>query len=148
MLLTGKSLDSPEKGNVDKMSEKGRKVSEQKKCPEIVWRGCKHNFRTFFGQFLPVWSVLLFGDSVQCSPVAKLQCCFQGAHHRKPQELAGGFQGSRLKNASVLSQKSALQRGTSIPLSTLILKSTIASTLGRTFLAWSSLQIAALKKKL
>ena len=29
---------------------------------------------------------------------------FRGAHGRKPQEIAGGFQGSRIKNASQLSQ--------------------------------------------
>ena len=29
-----------------------------KKCPKIVRRGRKHNFRTFFGQFLPIWSML------------------------------------------------------------------------------------------
>ena len=26
------------------------------------------NFRTFFGQFLAIWSMLLFGDPVQCTP--------------------------------------------------------------------------------
>ena len=66
-LVTGKSLDSPEKGNVDKMSEK---------CPknvEKLSRGAEtHNFRTFFGQFLPIWSMLLFGDPVQCVPVTIL----------------------------------------------------------------------------
>ena len=32
------------------------------------------------------------------------KCSFGGAHCRKPQEIAGGFQGSRIKNASQLSQ--------------------------------------------
>ena len=36
-------------------------------------------------------------------PAAK--CCFGGAHGRKPLEIAGGFQGSRIKNASQLSHK-------------------------------------------
>ena len=49
--------------NVEKLSEK---------CPKIVQRGWKHNFRTFFGQFLPIWSMLLFGDPVQCAPVTSL----------------------------------------------------------------------------
>ena len=43
-----------------------------KKCPKLVRRGCKHNFQTFFGQFLPIWSRLLFGDPVQCSPVTNV----------------------------------------------------------------------------
>ena len=30
---------------------------------------------------------------------------FLWAHRRKPQEIAGGFQGSRIKNASQLSQE-------------------------------------------
>ena len=48
MVVTGKSLDSPDKQNVNKMSEKCReKMSE--KCPKIVLRGRKHNFRAFFG---------------------------------------------------------------------------------------------------
>ena len=38
-------------------------------CPEAVQT---HNFRTFFRHFSPIWSVLLFGDPVQCSPVTKL----------------------------------------------------------------------------
>ena len=42
--ITGKSLDSPEKGNVDKMSEKCRKKSPQ---------GLKAQFRTFFDDFCP-----------------------------------------------------------------------------------------------
>ena len=33
------------------------------------------------------------------------QCGFRGAHRRKPQEIAGGFQGSRIKNVSQLSQE-------------------------------------------
>ena len=65
-VVTGKSLDSSDKGNVDKMSEKCRqnvrKMSEKKYC--------KHNFRTFFEHFFAyIWSVPLFGDPVQCSPV-------------------------------------------------------------------------------
>ena len=70
-LVTGKSLVSPEKGNVDKMSKKC-----PKKCPKIVQSGWKHNFRTFFGQFLPIWSMLLLGDPVQCAPVTKLPFSF------------------------------------------------------------------------
>ena len=35
------------------------------KCPTNVRRGCKHNFWTFLGQFLPIRSVLLFSDPVQ-----------------------------------------------------------------------------------
>ena len=58
-VVTGKSLGSPEKGSADKCP---------KKCLKIVRRGWKHNFRTFFWQFLPIWSMLLFGDPVQCSP--------------------------------------------------------------------------------
>ena len=49
------------------MSEKCRK--NVRKCPKLVWRGWKHNFRTFFGQFLPIWSMRLFGDPVQRSPI-------------------------------------------------------------------------------
>ena len=63
----GKSLDSPENRNADKMSEKCRK--NVRKMFKNCWRGRKHNFRTFFGQFLPIWSMLFFGDPVQCSPV-------------------------------------------------------------------------------
>ena len=58
--------------NVEKMSEK---------CPKIVRRGWKHNFRTFFGQFLPVWSMLLFGDPVQCTPVKTLHQPRNHPHH-------------------------------------------------------------------
>ena len=44
-----------------------RKTSQ--KCPKNCPEGLKtYNFRTFFGQFLPIWSMLLFGDPVQCSP--------------------------------------------------------------------------------
>ena len=68
-IVTGKSLDSPEKGNVDKLSEKCRK--NVRNMSKIVPRHCKHNFRTFFGHFLPIWSVLLFGDAVQCPPVTR-----------------------------------------------------------------------------
>ena len=32
------------------------------------------------------------------------KCGFGGAHRKKPQETAGGFQGSRIKNASQLAQ--------------------------------------------
>ena len=59
-----------EKGNVDKMSETCRK-----KCPKIVQRDWKHTiFSHFFGQFWPIWSMLLFGDPVQCSPVTTVVC--------------------------------------------------------------------------
>ena len=44
-----------------------RKMS--KKCPEkyptIVPQGLKTQFSDIFGQFLPIWSILLFGDPVQ-----------------------------------------------------------------------------------
>ena len=33
------------------------------------------------------------------------KCSSRGAHGRKPQEIAGGFEGSRIKNASQLSQE-------------------------------------------
>ena len=68
IFVTGRSLDSSEKGNLDKMSEKCRKNVRKmsKNCLEAQQT---HNFRTFFGHFLPIWSVLLFGDPVQCSPV-------------------------------------------------------------------------------
>ena len=41
-VVTGKSLDSPERGNVDKMSER---------YPKIVRRVETHTFRTFFDNF-------------------------------------------------------------------------------------------------
>ena len=49
-VVTGKSLDSPENGNVDKMSEKCRNNVE--KCPKNVqkWSGGAEN--TIFGHFL------------------------------------------------------------------------------------------------
>ena len=49
--------------NVNKMSED---------VPKNVQRGYKHDFRTFFGQFLPIWSMLLFGDPIQCTPVTNV----------------------------------------------------------------------------
>ena len=63
-------MDSPEKENVDKMSAKCRK--NVRKMSENCPKGLKHDFRTFFGLFLPVWSMLLFGDPVQCSPITRL----------------------------------------------------------------------------
>ena len=46
--------------NVEKMSENVQKLS----------RGAKTMiFGHFWGQFLPIWSMLLFGDPVQCAPV-------------------------------------------------------------------------------
>ena len=62
-VVTGKLLDSPEKGMSTKCPKNVQKLS---RGPE------KHNFQTFFGQFLPIWSMLLFGDTVQCSPVTSL----------------------------------------------------------------------------
>ena len=63
----GKSLDSPAKGSVDKMSEKCRKNLEN---VEKLSGGAEN---TIFGHvldnFLPIWWMLLFGDPVQCSPV-------------------------------------------------------------------------------
>ena len=58
--------------NVRKMSKKC-----PKKCPKIVRRHCKHNFRTFLGHFLLIWSVLLFGDPVQRSPVTTMPLVLQ-----------------------------------------------------------------------
>ena len=64
------SLDSPEK----RISTKCPKLVE--KIPENVQKlsgGAENTiFRTLFGHVLPVWSMLLFGDPVQCSPVTKL----------------------------------------------------------------------------
>ena len=60
-----------------------RKMS--KKCPKNVQKlsgGAEHNFRTFFGHFLPIWSMLLFGDPVQCSPVTTLKVQGDPASHR------------------------------------------------------------------
>ena len=45
--MTGKSLDSPEKGNVDKMSEKCRK-----KCRKNVQKFGRGEEKTVFGHFL------------------------------------------------------------------------------------------------
>ena len=36
------------------------------------------------------------------------ECGFRGAHGRKPQEIVGGFQGLRIKNASQLAQEQRL----------------------------------------
>ena len=79
VFVTGKSFDSPDTGNVDQMSEKYRKMS--RKCLKIVRREWKHNFRTFFWPFLPICSMLLFGDPVQCSPVTTL-CSIYNANRR------------------------------------------------------------------
>ena len=73
----GKSLDSPENGNVDKMSEKSRK----KKSEKLSRGAVNTKFRTFFGQFLPIWSMLLFGDPVQCMPATTL---YNGDDPRPP----------------------------------------------------------------
>ena len=59
------------------------------KCPKIVRRHCKHNFRTFLGHFLPVWSVLLFGDPVQCSPVTTLEEKFTVVESQSLQQYFG-----------------------------------------------------------
>ena len=63
-VVTGKWLDSPEKRNVDKMPGK---------CPKNVRKNVQKWSRgtenTSFRQFLPIWSMLLLGDPVQCSPV-------------------------------------------------------------------------------
>ena len=66
----GQIVGQPRKQECRQNVRKCRKMSG--KCPKIVQRGCKHNFRTFFGQFLPIWSMLLFGDPVQCTPVTSL----------------------------------------------------------------------------
>ena len=47
----------------------------------------------------------LFPAEKEHIPVEKFACLFRGAHGRKPQEIAGGFQGLRIKNASQLSEK-------------------------------------------
>ena len=70
-VVSGKSMDSPEKRKVDKMAENVEKMFQ--KCPKIVWGGRNHNFRTFLGQFLAIGSMLLFGDPVQCSPATSLR---------------------------------------------------------------------------
>ena len=49
--------------NVEKMSEK---------CPKLSGGAENTVFGHFFGQFLPIWSMLLCGDPVQCSPVARI----------------------------------------------------------------------------
>ena len=64
--VTGKSLDSPEKGNVDKMSEK---------CPEEL----KSQFSDIFGIFLPIWSIIL-----RCCPIRKrAEYCFESTVSEK-----------------------------------------------------------------
>ena len=58
-IVTGKSLDSPKEGNVDKMSEK---------CPKNIQKlsgGAENTIFGHFFSFLPIWSMLLFGDPVQ-----------------------------------------------------------------------------------
>ena len=54
-------------------------------CPKIVRRGSKHNFRTIF----PIWSMLLFGDPVQCSPITMTVLCQKvlAVHHRRLHQL-------------------------------------------------------------
>ena len=67
-IVTGKSLDSPEKGNVDKMSEKCRKNVRKmsRNCPE----GLKTQFSDIFWTIFVYLVDALFGDPVQCSPVS------------------------------------------------------------------------------
>ena len=68
-VVTGKSLDSPEKGNVDKMSEKC-----PKKCRKIVRKLSENSENTIFGYFLTIFGHLVdafvWSDPVHCSPVA------------------------------------------------------------------------------
>ena len=52
ILVTGKPLYSPEKGNLDKMSEKCRK-----KCPENVQKLSGGAENTIFGHFLDIFCV-------------------------------------------------------------------------------------------
>ena len=59
-----------------------RRLSED--CPKNVRT---HNFRTFFGQFLPIWSMLFFGDPVQRSPVTNLEPLLK--QHRSGRKLDG-----------------------------------------------------------
>ena len=53
------------------------------KCPKNVEKKVRKNvlggskntiFGHFWTQFLPIWSMLLFGDPVQCTPVTSLSC--------------------------------------------------------------------------
>ena len=67
--VKGKSLDSPEKENVNKSPKNVEKMPE--KCPKIVRRHCKQYFQSFFAYFLPIWSVLLFGDLSNARPLQK-----------------------------------------------------------------------------
>ena len=86
-IVAGESLDSPEKGNVDKMSEKCPKKCPEicpKKCPEIVQTHRKHKSQTIFGHYFPICSVLLFGYPVQCSPVSELGEKHKHQLFRKP----------------------------------------------------------------
>ena len=39
------------------------------KCPKFSPTGRGTQFSDIFGQCLPIWSMLLFGDPAQCSPV-------------------------------------------------------------------------------
>ena len=57
-VVTGKSLDRPEKQNHDKMSP--RHVC---KMSEIVQSPCEDKFWIFFKHLFPVWSVLRSGNS-------------------------------------------------------------------------------------
>ena len=70
IVVTGKWLDSPVKGNVDKMSEKCRKNVREisKNCPEALRTQFSDIFWTFFAYLVGA----LFGDAVQCSPVTTL----------------------------------------------------------------------------
>ena len=62
-LATCKSLDSPEKG----MSTKCWKMS--KNCPKNVQELSGGLKTQVFGQLWPIWSMLLFGNTVQGSPI-------------------------------------------------------------------------------
>ena len=68
-VATGRSLGQAQKIGVSTKCPKNvEKLSE--KCPKIVRKGAeKHNFRTFLGHFLPIWSMLLFGTLSNARPL-------------------------------------------------------------------------------
>ena len=63
----GQIVGQPRKGECRKMSDECPKMSRN--CPE----GLKTQFSDIFWTILPIWSMLLFGDPVQCSPVTMQQ---------------------------------------------------------------------------
>ena len=61
------------------------------------------------------------------------KCGFRGAHGRKPQEIAGGLQGSSIKNASQLSQDHC---GTDVPINASAYRVALGPTLVEVFDNW------------